>query len=97
VSIEEWGPVLTEHEAVDRLLLPWYVNGTLGTEETRTVEHHLSQCAACRRELETLRQVQAAVMESPGEPPSPSRARLEQVLSRIDCERRQKTSRSGRG
>jgi len=30
------------------LLIPWYANGTLGTEERRQVESHLPGCANCR-------------------------------------------------
>lgn len=36
-------------------LLPWLMNGTLGSEERNTVISHLQGCAACRRELDETR------------------------------------------
>jgi hypothetical protein len=41
-------------EAAERL--PWLLNGTLGDEESRSVREHVRGCAACRRELEEVRQ-----------------------------------------
>ncbi len=38
-------------------LLPWYLNGTLGEDERRQVDQHLSTCAACRAELDELAQL----------------------------------------
>ena len=35
------------------LLLPWYVNGTLGTRQKSLVEEHVRSCITCRRELAT--------------------------------------------
>ena len=34
-----------------RELIPWYVNGTLSTDEARLVAEHLSHCEECRGEL----------------------------------------------
>ncbi len=58
-------------EALD-LLLPWYVNGTLGAEERRQVEAYLERSAHARDEVELLRQLRRQVKEetvenSPGE------------------------------
>ena len=39
--------------------LPWYVNGTLGAEESTGFERHLMDCADCRKELEFLEQLRA--------------------------------------
>lgn len=50
------------HLEVDRLL-PWLVNGTLEADELALVQRHLDECAACRRELEWLRSLQAACVE----------------------------------
>lgn len=38
------------HEQAQQLL-PWYVNGTLETDEAAMVEAHLAECAECRADL----------------------------------------------
>jgi len=53
-------------EAVE--LLPWLVNGTLDGGERARVESHLAQCAACRRELEAARTLQAVIASEEGDP-----------------------------
>jgi anti-sigma factor RsiW len=45
-------------------LLPWLVNGTLDGEEAVEVEQHLRACPACRAELECLRVLQSAYVDS---------------------------------
>lgn len=45
-------------------LLPWFVNGTLDQAERAAVEQHLHECAACRRELDWLRQLSSAYVQS---------------------------------
>lgn len=40
-----------QHEAVQRLL-PWYLNGTLGSVELVRIEKHLAECALCRADLD---------------------------------------------
>lgn len=42
-------------------LLPLYVNDSLGSEETSSVEAHIKDCAICQQEVEFERQVQAAL------------------------------------
>ncbi len=49
----------SEHAAVDALL-PFYANRTLRGEELERVEQHLAACAACRREVDWLKDVFAA-------------------------------------
>jgi hypothetical protein len=49
-------------------LLPWLVNGTLGSVERAKVERHLAQCAACTHELEHLRVLQAYIARDDGDP-----------------------------
>jgi anti-sigma factor RsiW len=52
-------PIETEiqphHDAEE--LLPWYVTGQLEGDELELVEHHLSSCAHCRRQLAFERQI----------------------------------------
>jgi hypothetical protein len=42
-------------------LLPWLANGTLAGVERARAAHHVSECIACRRELEDLRALQSAI------------------------------------
>jgi len=66
-------------------LLPWYVNGTLESSEREAVERHLQTCAACRRELEELRGLQAAVAAAPEERNIEVEAALRRTLARIEA------------
>jgi anti-sigma factor RsiW len=45
-------------------LLPWFLNGTLDGEEADEVDRHLKECPACRAELESLRVLHAAYVET---------------------------------
>lgn len=45
-------------------LLPWYVNGTLGADETAWIEAHLAQCPECQKELAFERGMHANLPES---------------------------------
>ncbi len=47
------------HRAAE-MLLPWFVNGTLEGEELDSMEQHLRECARCQREVDWLRETQAA-------------------------------------
>src|SRR6266568_2559253 len=42
-------------------LLPWYLNGTLDTDEARTFEAHLDGCSPCLGELGPMRQLEEAI------------------------------------
>jgi hypothetical protein len=55
-------PELTCHECRQRL--PWYVAGTLSTDERSALTHHLAGCAACRSEAEQWGAVSAALERS---------------------------------
>jgi hypothetical protein len=48
-----------------KLLLPWYANQSLPSEEMRRVENHLRDCPACRRELANLENLAQALTEMP--------------------------------
>ncbi len=56
------------HSEADALL-PWYVNGSLSEHERRAIDRHVRGCGRCRREIETLRQLQDAVRELGGSEP----------------------------
>ncbi len=45
-------------------LLPWFVNETLDHAERAQVEQHLQECAACRRELDWLRELSSVYPQS---------------------------------
>lgn len=76
-----------EHSEVN-LLLPWYVNGTLGKADSRRVERHLSGCASCARELAHSKQVRWAVIAAHEEVAEPSGTGLDRILAQIDREDR---------
>jgi anti-sigma factor RsiW len=55
----------TEHDEI-AVLLPWYVNGSLNTEERIQVDDHVRRCLTCRRELALERRIlEAFHSESP--------------------------------
>jgi len=49
------------HKVAD-VLLPWFVNGTLASDEHAFVEKHLRDCPQCRREVAWLRDLHAACL-----------------------------------
>ncbi len=53
----------TNHEKV-LLLLPWHVNKTLSGKEQALIEQHLKVCLTCKRELNNLQTLAAAVKQS---------------------------------
>jgi anti-sigma factor RsiW len=63
-------------------LLPWFLNGTLGADESAQVEQHMRSCAACRSELQCLRELQSAYVESDLAPEAG--AALGRLLPRLD-------------
>jgi hypothetical protein len=66
------------------LLLPWYVNGTLGHAEKVAVQGHLESCEACQESVRLLRQVDSAVRERSPVPIVPQ-PRVEELLDRVDA------------
>lgn len=46
--------VMSSHRKTQELL-PWFLNGTLESDEVARVEEHLHECPACRSELECLK------------------------------------------
>jgi len=54
---------MTDCEQV-RELIPWYVNGTLSTDEAAAVAAHLALCAGCRKELAVTLQLSLQVQSA---------------------------------
>ena len=75
------------HRIVD-VLLPWFVNGTLESEERALVERHLDHCKRCRREVEWLRELHAAcaIAAAPGGSPAVTRLRQRLMAPRTAFE-----------
>lgn len=72
---------VTAHKTVE-MLLPWFVNGTLGGDELAQVEQHLHECQQCRGEVEWLRKLQASDSDSDAVPDaSPS---FQKLLPQLD-------------
>ena len=63
-------------------LLPWYVNGTLESDERQAVEVHLERCPLCRSELAASRDLAFAVRATE-ESPQAVDLRLERLLDRL--------------
>jgi anti-sigma factor RsiW len=80
------------HRVVD-VLLPWFVNGTLESEERALVERHLEHCERCRREVEWLRELHAACDVVAAPDGSPAASRLRQRLMEPPAARRHRVQR----
>jgi hypothetical protein len=61
-------------------LLPWYANGTLNARECSSVERHVAECVACRRDLAELSHLQAALQEHDDLGPPESLDRMHALL-----------------
>ena len=61
------------------MLLPWYVNGTLGAADRDRVLEHLSSCADCREEVSLCMDMQASVQQAGPTPILPATT-AEQIL-----------------
>jgi hypothetical protein len=76
------------HEKV-LLLLPWHINKTLSGEEKALVDQHLKVCLICKRELNNLQSLAAAVKQSEtyntaNPAPQAAFAQLQMRLENID-------------
>jgi anti-sigma factor RsiW len=54
-----------DHHRQTQQSLPWYVMDQLDAHERTEVEAHLADCAACRRDLETERELAAQIVNLP--------------------------------
>jgi Putative zinc-finger len=67
-------------------LIPWYVNDTIDDRQRKHLEAHLTQCAACRADLQLERRVYADMAADPDVEymPAPSLKRLHTRLDALD-------------
>ncbi len=72
----------SEHDSVDALL-PWYINGTLSSEEDSQVEKHMETCLQCRAAITELQGLQHVVQQST-DIGLVEQQNLQGVLSRIE-------------
>lgn len=72
----------SEHDSVD-VLLAWYVNGTLSSEEDSQVEKHMETCLQCRAAITELQGLQQVVQQST-DIDFIEQKNLQGVLSRIE-------------
>lgn len=83
------------HQAAEELL-PWFVNGTLETEELALVKQHLGECARCQHEVDALRELQAAYVGSEMAPdPAQSFRKLRRQLDKTRTEWRHRAPLPG--
>jgi hypothetical protein len=66
-------------------LVPWFVNGTLGAAEHAALERHLDECADCRGEVHSQRELLQAMRAQPQVEAMP-RASLQRLWDRIDAQ-----------
>jgi hypothetical protein len=64
-------------------LLPWYLNGTLGSRERQRVDGHVQECSTCRDELAKERRIYEQMSAEPNVEymPAPSLKRLQAAIS----------------
>jgi Putative zinc-finger len=80
------------HEAAT--LIPWYLSGTLGPDESRAVEQHLTGCASCREKVGEWRRLRPALERAIEARPAPARDLFASVISRIDASARAPVQRA---
>lgn len=83
---------MTDQEETERdvhpvaTLLPWYLAGTLREEERRQVSDHLTECPACRGELQEITWLRGTVDAAYADLPGPSPGLFRRVIARIETE-----------
>jgi anti-sigma factor RsiW len=71
-------------------LLPWYVNGALGTGDRQAAALEVASCDECAKDVEEFTQVQAAMLELEAEAPEPNEYAFARALSAVEEEERKK-------
>lgn len=73
-----------DHREISELI-PWHVNGTIGTVDRRKLEAHFLMCAACRNEMLHDRRIYHAMSSDSSIEymPTASLRRLRSLLTRV--------------
>jgi anti-sigma factor RsiW len=82
MNINRRGGDARMHDEIS-LLIPWYVNGSIGEGDRQRVDAHLTQCARCREDMALERRVYAGMSVEPGVEYMPA-ASLKRLQSRLD-------------
>ena len=82
MNINRRGGDARMHDEIS-LLIPWYVNGSIGEGDRQRVDAHLTQCARCREDMVLERRVYAGMSVEPGVEYMPA-ASLKRLQSRLD-------------
>ncbi len=80
---ERSGPESPTHDTCQELL-PWYDNGTLKGQELEQVEHHISDCGACRSALASIRDLKSSIVQA-ADDDGVVAGSLDEVMTRIDA------------
>lgn len=80
---ERSGPESPTHDTCQELL-PWYDNGTLKGQELEQVEHHLSDCGACRSALASMRDLKSSLDRATDDDGAVAGS-LDEIMTRIDA------------
>jgi anti-sigma factor RsiW len=82
MNINRQGGDAHVHDEIS-VLIPWYVNGSIGEGDRQRVDGHLTQCAQCREDMALERRVYAGMSVEPGVEYMPA-ASLKRLQCRLD-------------
>lgn len=86
---------MTHQEIIE--ILPWFVNGTLDSQEREAVEAHLPTCQECAQELEELFHDQAFWVELDQQTPQTLPSQLNQLHQQIEALEKEKNQKESLG